>query len=89
MILKIQTSAKEDVVTFTLNGRIKTEELAELRRLFGVKGQDHRIVLDLKEVKLVDRDALRFLACCKANGTQLENCLAYIREWIVREGPRM
>jgi hypothetical protein len=43
----------------------------------------------LKEVKLVDRDALRFLACCKANGTQLENCLAYIREWIVREGPRM
>ena len=86
-MLRIQRSAKEDVVTFTLSGRIKAEEVAELQRLFEVEGQDHRIVLDLKEVKLVDRDAVRFLACCEANGTELENCPAYIREWIVREGP--
>jgi hypothetical protein len=89
MTLRIQISAKEDVVTFTLSGRINAEEVAELQRLFGVEGQDHRIVLDLKEVKLVDRDAVRFLARCEANGTQLENCPAYIREWILREGRRM
>ena len=74
-------------MTLTLSGRIKAEEVAELQRLFEVERQDHRIVLDLKEVKLVDRDAVRFLARCEANGTQLENCPAYIREWIVREGP--
>jgi len=74
-------------VTFTLSGRIKAEEVAELRKLLEVEGQGHRIVLDLKEVKLVDRDAVRFLARHEANGIQLENCPAYIREWIIREGP--
>ena len=87
MTLKIQISAREDLVTFTLSGRIKAEEVAELRKLLEVEGQGHRIVLDLKEVKLVDRDAVRFLARHEANGIQLENCPAYIREWIIREGP--
>jgi hypothetical protein len=86
-MLRIQRSAKGDVVTFTLSGRIKAEEVAELQKLFGVEGQDHRIVLNLKEVRLVDQDAVRFLARCEVNGTQLENCPAYIREWILREGP--
>jgi anti-anti-sigma regulatory factor len=87
-MLKIQKSVKAEVVTFTLSGRIKAEELAGLQGLFEVEGQDHHIVLDLKEVKLVDRDAVKFLARCEANGTQLENCPAYIREWIMREPPR-
>ena len=72
-------------MAFSLSGRIRAEELAELQRLLEVEGQDRRIVLDLKEVKLVDRDSVRFLACCEANGIRLENCPAYIREWIVRD----
>ncbi len=87
MTLRIERSAKGDVVAFTLSGRIKREEIAELQRLFEVEGQDRRVILDLKEVKLVDRDAVRFLTCCETNGIQLENCPAYIREWIMREGP--
>ncbi len=87
MTFRIQRSAKEDVVTFTLSGRIKAEEVAELQRLFEVEGQDHRIVLDLTEVRLADREAVKFLAGCEANGTQLMNCPAYIREWILRERP--
>jgi anti-anti-sigma regulatory factor len=66
MILKIQKSARGEVVVFTLSGRIKAEDVAELQRLFEVEGQDHRIVLDLKEVKLLDRDAVKFLARCEA-----------------------
>jgi hypothetical protein len=88
MTLKIQKSARAEVVVFTLSGRIRAEEVRELRRLFEVEGQDRRFVLDLKEVKLVGRDAVRFLARCETNGTQLENCPEYIREWITREGPR-
>ena len=87
MTLKIQISTKGEDVTFTLSGRINAEEVAELQRLFKAEGQDHRIVLDLKEVKLVDLEAVRFLACCEGNGVQIEECPAYIREWIVREGP--
>ena len=86
MTLKIQISAKQEVVVFSLSGRIKAEEMAELGRLLEDEEQDHRIVLDLGEVKLVDRDAVKFLAHCEANGIQIENCPAYIREWIAREG---
>jgi len=86
MTLRIQISAKAEAVAFTLSGRINAEEVVELQRLFEVEGQDHRIVLDLREVKLVDRDAVIFLARCEANGAQLENCPTYIREWIAREG---
>ena len=87
MTFKIKRSVKEEIVTFTLSGRIKAEEVAELKRLLEAEGQDHRIVLDLEEVKLADQDAVRFLARCEANGIQIENCPAYIREWIVKEGP--
>ncbi|MGD0826774.1 MAG: hypothetical protein ABSA09_01625 [Desulfobaccales bacterium] len=88
MTLKIQRSAKEDSAIFTLSGRINAEEVPELQRLFKAEGQDHHIVLDLKEVKLVDLDTVRFLARCEGNGAQLENCPAYIREWIEKERPQ-
>jgi hypothetical protein len=88
MTLRIQKSKNGEVVVFTLSGRIRAEGVEELQRLFEVEGQDHHIVLELKEVKLVDRDAVKFLARCEANGTKLENCPAYIREWIGREGCR-
>jgi len=85
MTLIIQRSVKRDDATFFLSGRISGEELAELQRVFKAEVQDHRIVLDLKEVKLVNLDAVRFLAHCEENGIQLKNCPAYIREWILRE----
>jgi hypothetical protein len=76
-------TAKEDVVAFALGGRITAEEVAEPQRLF--EGQDHRIVLDLKQVKLADRATVRFPARCEANGNHLENCPPNILEWIVGE----
>jgi hypothetical protein len=36
-------------------------------------------------VKLVDRDAVRFLGEIEAQGARLRNCSAYVREWISRE----
>jgi hypothetical protein len=41
--------------------------------------------VDLKDVSLVDREVMRFLARREADGVSLENCLPYIREWIRRE----
>jgi anti-anti-sigma regulatory factor len=80
---KIQRVAHEGVVLFTLSGRIEGEQVAALRRLFAAEAAEQRLVLDLQEVQLVDHDAVRFLAGCEADGTQLEHCPAYIREWIV------
>ena len=85
MTLKIQISTNGEAVAFTLVGRINAEEVAELQRLFNAEGRDNHIILDLKEVQLVDLDAVRFLTRCEGNGAQLENCPAYIREWIEKE----
>jgi anti-anti-sigma regulatory factor len=85
LTLRIQISWEGKASTFTLIGRINAEEVAELQRLFKAEGQDQPIVLDLKEVKLVDLDAVSFLARCEGKGAQLKNCPAYIREWIEKE----
>lgn len=72
-------------VVFTLSGRVKEERLAELQKLFESEAEDKSIALDLKEVKLVDQEAVRFLARCEADGIKLENCPPYVREWLVGE----
>ena len=84
MTLKIQRMVKRHGAIFILCGRIDAKEVPELQRLMAAEGQKY-VVLDLKEVKLIDREALRFLARCKENGIKVENCPAYIREWILRE----
>lgn len=85
MTLKIQISTKGEVAVYTLIGRINCNEVAELQRLFEAEEQPRRIVLDLQEVELVDRDAVEFLAGCEGNGAQLKHCPAYVREWIDKE----
>ena len=85
MTFRIQTSEGWKVVIFRLSGKIDIESVNELQRLFGIYGQERKLILDLRDVELVDRDALKFFAKCKANGTQLKNCPVYVREWIFRD----
>jgi hypothetical protein len=48
-----------------------------------------RVAIDLTEVLLADREAVRLLAVSESNGFELRNCSAYIREWVARErGPQ-
>ena len=84
-MLRIQRSAEGECVVFTLSGRIQGEDAAEVQRLCALEAKEQRITLDLHEVKLVDREAVRFLARCEAAGITLVHCPAYIREWIERE----
>ena len=85
MTLRIDISDERDRVVFTLTGRIQAEQLSELQSLVKSDLPDHSLVLDLKDVKLVDRDAVRFLAEIEAQGVKLRNCSAFVREWISRE----
>jgi hypothetical protein len=86
-VLKIQRSANGKVV-FALCGRIEEDGLAELDRLLGSEKAGQHIVLDLKNVTIVDGNAVKFLSRCEASSIQLENCPAYIREWIRRDRAR-
>jgi hypothetical protein len=84
-MLKILRSTRDGSVTLTLVGRIEGESLEELKRLVGSEADDHDLVLDMKDVTLVDQLAIRFLGCCEADGVTLESCPAYIRDWIAAE----
>lgn len=85
MTLKIQKSIEDELVVFTLTGRIRAEQIPELLTLLRSESSAHAIVLDLEQVKLVDRDAVLFLALSEALGATLRNCAGYIREWINQE----
>jgi anti-anti-sigma regulatory factor len=85
MTLKIQRSVERMSVIFTLTGRIQADRVPDLQALMHSEHSDLDIVLDLKYIKLVDRDAVQFLASREAAGTELRNCSAYIREWITQE----
>ena len=87
-MLKIQRKANERVL-FTLSGRIEGGDLDELRRLLELEEAGGHIALDLKDVTLVDRDAVKFLADCGADNIKLENCPPYVREWIGRESGKV
>jgi ABC-type transporter Mla MlaB component len=89
MTLRIDISDERERVIFTLTGRIQAEQLSELQTLVHSQLPDHNLVLDLTEVRLVDRDAVRFLAQIEAQGARLRNCSAFIREWISQERNEM
>jgi anti-anti-sigma regulatory factor len=84
-MLRIQRSTERNKVVFSLSGRIEAEDVAELQRLCRSEAHDHNLVFDLEDVRLVNRDAIKFLADCEAGGTKLRNCPAYVREWIAKE----
>jgi hypothetical protein len=66
-----------------VSGRITGEHVDLLR---GVLEQESGgLVIDLKNVLLVDRKAVKLLAVSETNGTELRNCPPYIREWVTRE----
>jgi len=85
MTFRIETAARGTVRVFILSGRIDTQAIAELRRLLEPQTDCHNIVLDLKDVGVVDRDMVCFLVRCETDGVKLENCAPYIREWMERE----
>ncbi len=83
-MIRIETSVHEDVVTFALIGQLESQNLPELKRLIETC-DGNKIVLDLTDVKLVDREAITFLVNFETDNATITNCPRYIREWIVRE----
>jgi len=73
----------ENIVVLTITGRVREEHIETLRGL--LEQEVVPPVLDLQNVMLVDREAVKFLALIEARGCQLRNCPLYVREWVTRE----
>jgi hypothetical protein len=80
VVLRIERIADDEGVVFVLSGRLASEYLGELEALF--QRRSERITLDLRDVTLVDREVVESLARWEAEGIRLENCPAYVRDWI-------
>lgn len=69
-------------IVFTLSGRIEADDIEQLQKLLASEAPGKQLALDLRDVTLVNQDAVEFLARCEANSIMLENCPAYIRQWM-------
>ena len=83
MALRIEKVSDGPFMMLRLSGRLQSEHVVQLRAQ--IERSTQRVILDLDEVKLVDRDVVRFLGLCEANGVELRQCSPYIRDWIDRE----
>jgi hypothetical protein len=61
------------------------EATAELKTIISSESNGRPIALDLKNLTLVDENAITFFVRCEADSIKLKNCPAYVREWINAE----
>jgi anti-anti-sigma regulatory factor len=74
---------REDLVLVRITGRVTGENVTTLRAL--LEQENAALTIDLKDVRLVDDEAVKLLAIHESNGAKINNCPLYIREWITRE----
>jgi hypothetical protein len=87
-MLRIHRTSGRTVV-FTVSGQLDADSVTELCQLVDAEPADSVPVLDLSDLVLADRDAVRFLREYDARGrVVLRNCPAYVRTWMEREDDR-
>ena len=84
MTYRIRRSQRANDVVLALSGDLDENLPVELEGLLAAEA-NHHVRLDLSDVTLVDRQAIRFLARVEAEGTVLMNCPEYVRIWITAE----
>jgi hypothetical protein len=85
-VLRIRRSENAGHVTLALSGRVEEYDVPDLQKLLENEREGAEMAFDLEEVRLVDRQVVRFLSSCEARGIKLNNCPAYVREWMATRG---
>jgi hypothetical protein len=76
--------SEESAIVLRVCGWVDLECLNTLKEL--IEAENCKIVLDLSEVMLADRDAATFFAVCERKGIHLKNCPTYLRLSVAKEG---
>ena len=85
-MLRIQRTTDRTITVLAVSGRLDAENVSELRRSLEIVPAGEAVVLDLADLLLADREAVRFLGDCEACGRiVLRNCPAYVRTWMAAE----
>lgn len=72
-------------ITLLLNGKFSEDAIPELAQSLSDAKQEHdSVVIDLSEVTLVDRHAVRYFSEQASEEVKLVNCPIYLRRWITQ-----
>ena len=83
-MLKVQRTANGKGV-FAVSGRLEADSLHELVDLLALESSTRGVILELRDLVLVDRDAVGFLRACAEKGIELRNCPQYVRIWLASD----
>ena len=87
-LLRIQRS-RDRTVVFTVSGRLDGENVRELCQLIDAEPPGTPVMVDLTDLVLADRDAIRYLRDCETGDrVVLRNCPEYVRVWMAVEENR-
>jgi anti-anti-sigma regulatory factor len=87
MSFRIDRVGGSGLIVLLVSGKLSGEHLDTLRNV--LRQESGALAIDLKNVSVVDRDAVQLLALAEYNGTELRNCPKYVREWVTRERAEM
>ena len=82
MTCRIDRRSTEQGLVLRVSGRIAAEDLEIVCTALDAR---RVVAIDLAEVELVSRDAVKLLAQAEDDGIELRDCPAYVREWITKE----
>jgi anti-anti-sigma regulatory factor len=84
-MLRIHRTSGRKIV-FTVSGQLDSDNVKELCQVVDAEPAGGVLVLDLTDLVLADRDAVRLLGEYEARGrVVLRNCPAYVRTWMAGE----
>ena len=82
MTWRIDQLSTEQGLVLYISGRLAADDLDVVRTALD---GDQVVAIELAEVELVSRDAVKLLVRAEAEGIELRSCPAYIHEWITNE----
>jgi hypothetical protein len=82
MTCRIDRFSTEQGLVLYISGRLAAEDLDVVRTALDA---GRVVTVELAEVEVVSRDAVKLLVQAEAEGIELRSCPAYIREWITHE----
>ena len=77
-MFKVERNEDVEQIALRISGRMQARHLAELQAEMNPAAK--RIILDLEELRLIDRDVVLFLCNFERSGVELRNCPWFIRE---------
>lgn len=81
--ITLEPHPAESAITLLLNGKFSEDALPDLEHsIVQARGAHQKIYIDLSEVTLVDRKAVRYFSSQANHDIKLVNCPIYLRRWI-------